>query len=118
MVFYVGSFSIHKEVIPMDTTATLSFSVNPSVKQQAEQILSNLGIPMATAIDIYLRQIAIVGGIPFPVRMAPVPDTMNADLMSADEINQSLEAGYQDAVAGRTRDAADFFADMRRQWAQ
>ena len=43
---------------------------------------------------------------------------MNADLMSADEINQSLEAGYQDAISGRTKDAAEVFADLRKQWAQ
>ena len=108
---------MHEEVIPMENTATLSCSINPSVMQQAEQILSNLGIPLSTAIDIYLRQIAIVGGIPFPVRMAPAPETMNADLMSADEIHLSLEAGYQDAVAGRTREASEVFAEMRRQWA-
>ena len=91
----------------MENTATLSLPVNPSVKQQAEHILSNLGIPLATAIDI-----------PFSIRMAPVPDTMNADMMSADEISQSLEAGYQDAISGRTRDADDVFADLRKQWAQ
>lgn len=102
----------------MENTATLSFPVNPSVKRQAEQILANLGIPMATAIDIYLRQIAMVGGIPFSVRMASVPDTMNADRMSAQEISQSLEAGYQDAVSGRSRDAAEVFAELRKQWAQ
>lgn len=102
----------------MENTATLSLPINPSVKQQAEHILSNLGIPLATAIDIYLRQITIVGGIPFSIRMAPVPDTMNADMMSAEEINQSLEAGYQDAISGHTRDADAVFADLRKQWAQ
>lgn len=107
-----------KERSNMENTATLSFPINPSVKQQAEQILSTLGIPMATAIDIYLRQIAIVGGIPFSIRMAPVPNTMNADLMSVDEINQSLEAGYQDAISGRMKDAAEVFADLRKHWAQ
>ena len=102
----------------MENIAMLNLPVNPSVRQQAEQILSNLGIPLATAIDIYLRQITIVGGIPFSIRMAPVPDTMNADMMSADEINRSLEAGYQDAISGCTRDADDVFADLRKQWAQ
>ena len=67
--------------------------------------MPNLGIPLATAIDMYLRQIAIVGGIPFSIRVAPVPDTINADMMSADEINRSLEAGDRDALSGHTRDA-------------
>ncbi|MBR1759782.1 MAG: type II toxin-antitoxin system RelB/DinJ family antitoxin [Schwartzia sp.] len=70
--------------------------------------MPNLGIPLATAIDIYLRQIAIAGGIPFSIRVAPVPDTINADRMSADEINQSLEAGDRDAISATQ--------GMRKSW--
>ena len=43
---------------------TLNLRVNPTVKQQAEDVLKQLGIPMATAIDMYLRQITLTGGIP------------------------------------------------------
>ena len=41
----------------MEKTMTLNLRVNPTVKQQAEDVLKQLGIPMATAIDMYLRQI-------------------------------------------------------------
>ena len=40
----------------MEKTMTLNLRVNPIVKQQAEDVLKQLGIPMATAID----KIAIV----------------------------------------------------------
>jgi len=53
----------------MEKTMTLNLRVNPTVKQQAEEILKQLGIPMATAIDMYLRQIVYTRGIPFPVRL-------------------------------------------------
>ena len=53
------------EVITMEKTMTLNLRVNPTVKQQAEDVLKQLGIPMATAIDMYLRQITLTGGIPF-----------------------------------------------------
>ena len=39
----------------------LNVRVSPSVKQQAEDVLKQLGIPMATAIDMYLRQITLTG---------------------------------------------------------
>ena len=39
----------------MEKTMTLNLRVNPTVKQQAEDVLKQLGIPMATAIDMYLR---------------------------------------------------------------
>ena len=35
----------------MEKTMTLNLRVNPIVKQQAEDVLKQLGIPMATAID-------------------------------------------------------------------
>ena len=35
----------------MDKSATLNLRVNPTVKQRAEDVLVQLGIPMSTAID-------------------------------------------------------------------
>ena len=55
------------EVYSMGKTATLNIRVNPDVKENAESVLAQLGIPMATAIDMYLKQISLVGGIPFSV---------------------------------------------------
>ena len=42
----------------MEKTATLNLRVNPTVKERAEKVLSQLGVPMSTAIDMYLNQIA------------------------------------------------------------
>ena len=39
----------------MEKTATLNLRVNPMVKERAEAVLSKLGVPMSTAIDMYLR---------------------------------------------------------------
>ena len=50
----------------MEKTATLNLRINPEVKQQAEEVLRILGIPMSTAVDMYLKQIILTGGIPFP----------------------------------------------------
>jgi addiction module RelB/DinJ family antitoxin len=41
-------------MIVMEKSATLNLRVNPTVKQRAEDVLSRLGIPMSTAIDMYL----------------------------------------------------------------
>lgn len=51
----------------MEKTATLYLRVNPTVKARAESVLSRLGIPMLTAIDMHLNQISLVGGILFLV---------------------------------------------------
>ena len=43
----------------MEKTATLNLRVNPVIKQNAEQVLKQLGIPMATAVDMFLRQVSL-----------------------------------------------------------
>ena len=53
----------------MEKSMMLNVRVSPSVKQQAEDVLKQLGIPMATAIDMYLRQITLTGGIPFSLSL-------------------------------------------------
>ncbi len=35
--------------------------VNPMVKARAEEVLSKLGVPMSTAINMYLNQISLTG---------------------------------------------------------
>lgn len=40
----------------MGKTVTLNLRVSPDAKQGAEAVLKQLGIPMSTAIDLYLRQ--------------------------------------------------------------
>ena len=79
----------------MEKTATLNLRVNPAVKERAESsfLLSRLGVPMSTAIDMYLNQISLTGGIPFAVTLPKVPDMINTDLMSNEEIHTKLTKG-------------------------
>ena len=83
----------------MEKTATLNLRVNPDVKDRAEAVLSKLGIPMSTAITIYLNQISLTGGIPFAITLPKVPDTINADQMTTEEFHAKLEKGYEERVA-------------------
>ena len=97
----------------MEKTATLNLRVNPNVKERAEAVLSRLGIPMSTAIDMYLNQISLTGGIPFAVTLPKAPDAINADLMTKEELHAKLQKGYEDMQAGRTQDAASAFTKFR-----
>ncbi len=97
----------------MGKTATLNLRVNPDVKKSAENILEQLGIPMATAIDMYLKQIALVGGIPFSVVLPKANKSINADSMTTAELKAKLEKGYFDMENGNIEDAADAFVKFR-----
>ncbi len=95
----------------MEKTATLNLRVNPVVKKKAEDVLSRLGMPMSTAIDIYLNQIALTGGIPFALTL---PKEVNADLMTTEELHAKLQKGYADMEAGNIQDAAEAFEKFRK----
>jgi addiction module RelB/DinJ family antitoxin len=97
----------------MEKSATLNLRVNPAIKQQAEDVLKQLGIPMATAIDMYLRQISLTGGIPFAVSLPKAPAAINADNMTADELHAALQAGLDDIEAGNVQDASSAFTAFR-----
>lgn len=97
----------------MEKTTTLNLRVNPVIKQQAEEVLKQLGIPMATAIDMYLRQIKLTGGIPFPISLPKAPSDVNADAMDADSLRAELMLGYEDMQLGNVQDANAAFAKFR-----
>ena len=90
----------------MEKTTTLNLRVNLDVKRRAEEVLSQIGIPMSTAIDIYLRQIAMNGGIPFAVKLPEVPMPVNSDLMTIDDIHAMLKEGYSDIEKGKVQEAS------------
>ena len=93
----------------MEKTATLNLRVNPTVKEQAEIVLSRLGVPMSTAINMYLNQISLTGGIPFAITLPKAPEDINADVMTDEEIHAKLQSGYDDVKAGKVKKAAEAF---------
>ena len=97
----------------MEKTATLNLRVDPVTKKSAENVLSRLGIPMSTAIDMYLKQITLTGGIPFRVSLPQAPDALNTDLMTTAEIHTKLQEGIDDIKAGRVQDAKSAFSSFR-----
>jgi len=94
-------------------TANLYAGIEPDVKEQAESILSTLGIPVSNAINMFYKQIILNRGLPFEVK---IPGTKPVDIteLSEAELNKELEKGYADMIAGKAKPAKQVFADMRR----
>jgi DNA-damage-inducible protein J len=49
--------------------------MDSEIKKQAQELFSNLGMDMTTAINIFLRQAIQHDGLPFPVRKAALNKT-------------------------------------------
>ena len=96
-------------------TANLYARVEPDIKEQAEAILSTLGIPASNAINMFYRQIILRQGLPFDVSI-PQLRPLSLNNLSEEELDAELEKGYVDIAAGRMRPAREGFADLRRDY--
>ena len=96
-------------------SANLYVRIEPEVKEQAESILTTLGIPASNAINMFYKQIILQRGLPFEVKI-PSPSPIDMSAMSEAELNAELEKGYADIKAGRTREASAVFADIRKDY--
>ena len=93
----------------MEKTATLNIRINPEVKNSAEMVLSRLGVPMSTAIDMFLKQVTLTGGIPFAVTLPKAPNSINMDMMNSSQIRDKLNEGLDDVDYGRVSPAREVF---------
>ena len=96
-------------------TANLYARVEPDIKEQAEAILSALGIPASNAINMFYRQIILQQGLPFDVKISR-KHPLDMSILSEKELDAELEKGYADIAAGRMRPAREVFADLRRDY--
>ncbi len=61
------------------TDTSMTIRMNKDVKQQAQQIFTDLGMDMTTAVNVFLRQAIRYRGFPFDVTLdAPNEVTLTA----------------------------------------
>lgn len=66
--------------------ANLNIRVDDTLKQQAELILSDIGLTLSAATTIFLKQVVRCNGIPFELRADPFYSAENqARLLTAKE---------------------------------
>ena len=99
----------------MAKTANLYARIEPELKEQAEAILTALGIPASNAITMFYKQIILQRGIPFEMKL-PERKPVDMNALSQEQLNTELQKGYDDVLAGRTKPADQVFAAIRRDY--
>lgn len=81
-------------------TSNIYVRVEPNVKKQAEKVFEKIGIPMSSAVGMFLRQVIIKNGLPFEV-VASKNEPLFLSEMTDDELDKELMKAQEDFDNGR-----------------
>jgi addiction module antitoxin, RelB/DinJ family len=99
----------------MAKTTNLYVRLEPGLKEQAESVLAQLGIPVSNAVNIFLKQVVMQRGIPFDVKLPAIKPIALSDLTEV-EFNKELEKGYTDFTQRNTKSVEKAFSDIRKDY--
>ena len=77
----------------MPKTAVITARVEPELKAEAEEVISQVGLTMSQAMTLYLRQIVNRRAIPFELRAAEPP---RDDAQFLKSLSGIVNSGYSD----------------------
>ena len=99
----------------MAKTSNVFARVEPELKEQAESVLNQLGIPMSNAVSMFLTQVVIQRGIPFEMKL-PVKKPLAISELSKEQLDTEIAKGVADIENGRVYSAEEVFEEMRRSY--
>ena len=106
------SIIIIGEVFIMSKSTNLYIRIEPDLKESAETILTQLGIPMSNAVGMFLKQVVLHRRIPFDITL-PASHPLDIAMLTEDGFNSELEKGYADIENGNVHPAKEAFASLR-----
>ena len=99
----------------MSKTSNVFARVEPDIKMQAEQVLSNLGLPMSNAINLFLKQVVLQRGLPFEVKI-PARKPIAVASLSNEQLEAELNKGLNDYNNGRVLSAKEFEDSLHKDY--
>lgn len=99
----------------MARTANIFARVEPEVKEQAEEVLDRLGIPMSNAVGMFLRQVALQRGIPFEMKL-PQEMPLAYGALTKEQFDLEMQKGMEDIREGRVYSADAIENEMTREF--
>ena len=89
-------------------SANVIARVEPEVKEQAEDILNQIGIPVSTAINMLYREIILWKGLPFRPSI-PAAGPKAVDELSKEEFDSMMAIGLAQAKNNQSSPVDEIF---------
>ena len=107
-------YDINKEEYNMANTSVIYARIDSDLKDNAEGILSQLGISPSSAIQMLYSQIVLKKGIPFELRLPSKLPTI--DTMTREQLDAELQKGMDSIEAGKVYSAAEVEAALAKEF--
>ncbi len=76
-------------------TAPTQIRIDADIKKQASELFSNLGLDMSSAVNLFLHQCVLRGGLPFAIEMPKYNQTTLNAMEEARRISRNPDVmGY------------------------
>lgn len=98
----------------MGKTSNIYVRVEPNIKEQAEIVLEQLGIPMSNAVSIFLRQVIMQNGLPFEVKIHGSRPIAIADMSEA-QFNMEMLKAQNDFEKGKTYSLEEVENELKKE---
>ena len=99
----------------IDKTGILNIRINPKVKTLTTAILKEMGLTISLLITLISKQIQFSKAIPKSVNKPIACDSMNADFLSDEEIDQLLELSCIDMEQGNVTPLEDVISELKKE---
>ena len=93
-------------------TASVNVRIQEDIKKQAEEILDQLGLTRAVAIDMFYRQIILNKGIPFELVIPPAPKSREE--LTKEEFDKMMKVAVEQVEKGQTTPVEEVFEELYR----
>lgn len=99
----------------MANTSAVYARIDTSLKENAEKILSQLGVSPSSAIQMLYSQIVLTKGIPFDVHL-PSAKPLAAGAMTREQFDAELQKGVDSIKAGKVYSADEVNAVLAKEF--
>ena len=99
----------------IDKTGILNIRINPKVKTLTTAILKEMGLTISLLITLLSKQIQFLKAIPKSVNKPIACDSMNADFLTDEEIDQLLELSCIDMEQGNVTPLEDVISELKKE---
>ena len=94
-------------------TANVLARVEPDVKEKAEAIMAQLGVPASVVINMLYKQIIMTKSIPFSLSIPAEP--VARDEMSQKQFDEMMKISLTQAKNGESTSAEEFFENLMKE---